>query len=45
LQIVIELLTGSDGYPISIEVFKGNTGDTQTVSSQLKKPEKYFRYK
>ncbi len=26
LQIVIGLLTGSDGYPISIEVFKGNTG-------------------
>jgi len=36
-QIVIGLLTDSDGYPISVEVFDGNTGDTKTVSSQLKK--------
>jgi len=36
-QIVIGLLTDSDGYPISVEVFDGNTNDTKTVSSQLKK--------
>lgn len=36
-QIVIGLLTDSEGYPVSVEVFTGNTGDTQTVSSQLKK--------
>ncbi len=36
-QIVIGLLTDSDGYPISVEVFEGNTTDTKTVSSQLSK--------
>ncbi len=36
-QIVIGLLTDSDGYPLSVEVFKGNTGDTKTVSDQLEK--------
>lgn len=36
-QIVIGLLTDDDGYPVSVEVFKGNTGDTKTVSSQLEK--------
>ena len=36
-QIVIGLLTDKEGYPLSVEVFKGNTGDTKTVSSQLEK--------
>lgn len=36
-QIVIGLLTDDKGYPVSVEVFKGNTGDTKTVSSQLEK--------
>jgi len=36
-QIVIGLMTDSDGYPITVEVFSGNTGDTATVSNQLKK--------
>lgn len=36
-QIVIGLLTDADGYPLTIEVFKGNTGDTKTVSAQLEK--------
>ena len=36
-QIVIGLLTDSEGYPLSVEVFKGNTGDTKTVSNQLQK--------
>lgn len=36
-QIVIGLLTDSEGYPVSVEVFEGNTSDTKTVSSQLQK--------
>lgn len=41
-QIVIGLLTDKDGYPLSVEVFKGNTGDTQTVSNQLQKLKNNF---
>lgn len=36
-QIVIGLLTINNGFPISIEAFKGNTQDTQTFQSQLDK--------
>jgi transposase len=36
-QIVVGLMLDSYGYPLSVEVFKGNTSDTKTVSSQLKK--------
>ena len=36
-QIVIGLLTDSEGYPVTVEVFKGNTSDTKTVSNQLQK--------
>jgi len=36
-QIVIGLLCDSDGVPLSIEVFKGNTQDPKTLSSQVKK--------
>lgn len=36
-QIVIGLLTAPDGEPLSIEVFEGNTQDTQTLSSQIDK--------
>jgi len=36
-QIVVGLMLDSEGYPLTVEVFKGNTGDTKTVSSQLKK--------
>lgn len=35
-QIVVGLLTGSDGLPVAIRVFRGNTADTQTVSTQIK---------
>jgi len=31
------LLTDNEGYPITVEVFEGNTCDMQTVSSQIKK--------
>ena len=37
MQIVIGLLCDQDGYPISVQVFKGNTQDTQTVNDQLAK--------
>jgi len=36
-QIVIGLLTGPDGEPLSIEVFRGNTSDPTTVSHQIEK--------
>jgi len=36
-QITIGLLTASDGEPLSIEVFKGNTGDPATVGTQVDK--------
>ncbi|MDK2841208.1 MAG: hypothetical protein PWQ17_713 [Anaerophaga sp.] len=42
MQIVVGLMLDSYGYPITIEVFKGNTGDTKTVSSQLKKLKEVF---
>ena len=42
LQIVYGLLTNVDGVPIAIEVFKGNTGDPTTVSSQVKKIKERF---
>jgi len=35
MQIVVGLMLDKYGYPLTIEVFKGNTGDTKTVSSQL----------
>lgn len=41
-QIVIGLLTDKEGYPLSVEVFKGNTSDTQTVSNQLQKLKENF---
>ncbi len=36
-QIVIGLIADADGRPLSIEVFKGNTSDVRTFSSQLNK--------
>lgn len=36
-QIVIGLMTDAEGWPIAIEVFEGNTHDTKTVKSQIKK--------
>jgi transposase len=40
---VIGMLCDSEGYPISVEVFKGNTNDTTTVSSQLQKLKNRFK--
>lgn len=36
-QIVIGLLCDRDGYPLSIEIFAGNTPDTATLASQIRK--------
>jgi hypothetical protein len=42
LQIVYGLLTSTDGVPVAIEVFKGNTGDPKTVASQVSKVKNRF---
>ncbi len=41
-QIVIGLLCDEYGKPVSIEIFKGNTNDTKTFYSQIKKVVKRF---
>jgi len=41
-QIVIGLMTDADGYPVTVEVFKGNTADSSTVSNQLQKLKNNF---
>ncbi|MCF6319628.1 MAG: IS1634 family transposase [Proteobacteria bacterium] len=41
-QVVIGLLCDTTGDPISVEVFKGNTNDLQTFSSQLQKVQQRF---
>src|SRR6266513_2415114 len=42
LQIVYGLLATKEGIPIAVEVFKGNTGDPATLSSQVKKLKERF---
>jgi transposase len=37
MQIVVGLITNKEGFPLSIEVFEGNTTDHSTVISQLQK--------
>jgi len=37
MQIVVGLITNKEGFPLSIEVFKGNENDHSTVISQLQK--------
>src|SRR5205809_4606363 len=41
-QIVIGLLCDEDGYPVSIEVFPGNTQDPHTFATQLNKVKARF---
>jgi hypothetical protein len=36
-QIVVGMLCDQDGWPLTVEVFAGNTQDPQTVASQLEK--------
>jgi hypothetical protein len=42
LQIVYGVLTTTDGIPVAVEVFKGNTGDPATLASQIKKLKQRF---
>ena len=42
MQIVVGLLCDEKGYPISVQVFKGNTQDTATISDQLQKLQKTY---
>jgi len=44
-QIVIGLLTARDGEPLSVEVFKGNTGDPATIGAQVEKLATRFKVK
>lgn len=41
-QIVVGLLSANDGTPVTTEVFKGNTQDTSTFASQIKKAKERF---
>lgn len=41
-QIVIGLLCDAQGQPVSTEVFRGNTQDTQTFAAQVKKASQRF---
>jgi hypothetical protein len=41
-QIVYGLLCATDGCPVAIEVFDGNTGDPKTVADQVAKLKKRF---
>lgn len=44
-QIVFGLLTNSEGCPVAVEVFAGNTGDPTTVASQVHKLRQRFQLK
>ena len=41
-QIVIGLLCDEEGWPLSVEVFAGNTADTTTFASQIRKVSERF---
>ena len=43
LQITYGLLCASDGCPVAIEVFDGNTADPMTLASQVEKLKQRFR--
>lgn len=42
-QLVYGLLTDKDGYPLAVEVFKGNTQDVKTVNAQIEKLKNQFQ--
>ena len=44
-QIVIGFMTDAEGYPISVQVFKGNTPDSTTVYDQILKIKERFSVK
>lgn len=41
-QVVFGLLTSAGGCPVAVEIFEGNTGDSSTVASQVKKLRERF---
>jgi transposase len=41
-QIVFGLLSNSEGCPVAVEVFEGNTGDPKTVAAQVNKLREHF---
>jgi len=43
LQIVFGLLCNSDGCPVEVEVFDGDTGDPSTLATQIEKVRERFR--
>ena len=43
LQIVYGLLCATDGTPVAVEVFEGDTGDPQTIRDQVDKLRRRFR--
>jgi len=43
MQICVGLVTDADGNPLRVEVFKGNTVDSQTVEEQILKLKNEFR--
>ena len=43
LQIIFGLLCASDGCPVAVEVFEGNTGDPATLATQITKLKQRFR--
>ncbi len=45
LQIVFGLLCNSEGCPVAVEVFDGNTGDPATLSAQIRKVRDRFELK
>ena len=42
-QIVYGLLCASDGTPVAVEVFEGNTSDPQTIREQVEKLKRRFK--
>jgi Transposase DDE domain len=42
LQIIFGLLCASDGCPVAVEVFEGNTGDPSTLAAQVAKLKQRF---
>ena len=43
LQIVYGLLCATDGTPVAVEVFEGDTGDPRTIRDQVEKLRRRFR--
>ncbi len=44
-QVVYGLMTDSEGRPVSVEVFQGNTKDTETLGTQITKIQDTFGLK